>query len=493
MEKTTQNSGGKRRRPFRPAVIAAVIVLLFPSVTGCGELDMLQVIRERVEEAGNPDGTDSTDETDDTTETDDTDITGPAAVTGVALESATLLLGKGDTAQLTATVEPVDAGNPTVSWSSSDTTVAAVDTDGLVTAAGIGTATITVTTTDGEFTAQCSVTVKTWSKTVSGSVTEPLSSITYTDQEADLSFALMACPGGTFPRGTDDSGSGTVAPLWVGQAETTYALVAYVFQWAYDNGKMADGTVDGDLNVTLHGQPILDFTQAGRIDFSDGIFSIDFPYEESYPCGEITWYGAVLFCNWLTEIVDGNADEVVYSNIDSDWDHRETIIDKDKTGFRLLEWDEWECAARYIGTTPPSTGKALDTEAVETDVDGTTYYWTPGEYASGAAEAVDQDNPEETNKVAWSDSSDGSGLRRVGTAGSTDGSIPLSGNPNQLGIFDLSGNSREWSWTRNGDGRYLLGGQGDQDILWIRVGYNALNGTPHHDAYYVGFRFGRNR
>lgn len=56
------------------------------------------------------------------------------------------------TLQLTASVAPLTAIDTTVLWSSSDTDVVTVDSNGLVTAVAVGTATITVTTKDGSFT-----------------------------------------------------------------------------------------------------------------------------------------------------------------------------------------------------------------------------------------------------------------------------------------------------------------------------------------------------
>ena len=56
----------------------------------------------------------------------------------------------GDTATLTATVQPSNATNQNVTWSSDKPDVATVDAAGKVTAVGAGTATITVTTADGE-------------------------------------------------------------------------------------------------------------------------------------------------------------------------------------------------------------------------------------------------------------------------------------------------------------------------------------------------------
>ena len=81
------------------------------------------------------------------------------AVTGVSLDKSTLKLNKGARGKLTATVEPTNATNPAVSWSSSKPEVATVDGEGNVSAVGGGTATITVTTVEGGFTATCEVTV----------------------------------------------------------------------------------------------------------------------------------------------------------------------------------------------------------------------------------------------------------------------------------------------------------------------------------------------
>ena len=88
-----------------------------------------------------------------------TDTTANIAVTGVSVSPETVPLTVGDTANLTATVTPADASDKSVTWTSSDTGVATVDSSGMVTAVAAGTATITVTTTDGGKTASAAVTV----------------------------------------------------------------------------------------------------------------------------------------------------------------------------------------------------------------------------------------------------------------------------------------------------------------------------------------------
>lgn len=80
-----------------------------------------------------------------------------AAVTGVKLDQTTLTLDAGDSAQLTATVQPTNATNKSVTWSANNSNVSV--SGGKVTAKTAGSSVVTVTTADGGYTAQCNVTV----------------------------------------------------------------------------------------------------------------------------------------------------------------------------------------------------------------------------------------------------------------------------------------------------------------------------------------------
>ena len=79
------------------------------------------------------------------------------SVESVSLDKTILTLTEGGTAQLTATVEPSNATNKNVTWSSNNESVATVDASGVVTAVAPGTAAITATA-DGK-SATCTVTV----------------------------------------------------------------------------------------------------------------------------------------------------------------------------------------------------------------------------------------------------------------------------------------------------------------------------------------------
>lgn len=85
---------------------------------------------------------------------------GKIRVTGVSLDPTNIELNIGETSTLNATVTPSYADEKGICWTSSDTGVATIDQNGKVTAVKAGSATIKVTTTDGGYTATCSVTVK---------------------------------------------------------------------------------------------------------------------------------------------------------------------------------------------------------------------------------------------------------------------------------------------------------------------------------------------
>lgn len=84
---------------------------------------------------------------------------GNVAVTGVSLNQSTAQLQVGQNVQLNATVAPSNATNKQVTWTVSNSGVASVSQNGVVTGVSPGTATVTATTADGNKTAVCNVTV----------------------------------------------------------------------------------------------------------------------------------------------------------------------------------------------------------------------------------------------------------------------------------------------------------------------------------------------
>jgi uncharacterized protein YjdB len=81
-------------------------------------------------------------------------------ITNIYLNKSSTSIYIGETESLTATILPTDVINKTLTWSSSNTNIATVDQNGVVTAKAVGTATITAITTDGtNLSASCVVTV----------------------------------------------------------------------------------------------------------------------------------------------------------------------------------------------------------------------------------------------------------------------------------------------------------------------------------------------
>lgn len=84
----------------------------------------------------------------------------PILVSSVTLDKSTATLLLGGVLKLNATVAPENATNKNITWKSSNESIAQVASDGVVTAVGLGKATITVTTADGSnLSATCEITV----------------------------------------------------------------------------------------------------------------------------------------------------------------------------------------------------------------------------------------------------------------------------------------------------------------------------------------------
>lgn len=118
------------------------------------------------------------------------------SVTGVSLNATTATVEAGNKYQLIATVQPTNATNTNVTWSSDKMDIATVDKNGLVTAEAAGTANITVTTEDGNHTAKCVVTV-----TAKEEEKVPATEVTLDKKELTLTVG-----------GTDGTLTATIAP-----------------------------------------------------------------------------------------------------------------------------------------------------------------------------------------------------------------------------------------------------------------------------------------
>ncbi|MCI9125089.1 MAG: Ig domain-containing protein [Eubacterium sp.] len=81
-------------------------------------------------------------------------------VAGVSLDESALEMEAGSTRKLQALIQPHNATNQKVAWSSGNPAIASVDASGIITAVSAGSTVITAVTEDGNYTASCQVAVR---------------------------------------------------------------------------------------------------------------------------------------------------------------------------------------------------------------------------------------------------------------------------------------------------------------------------------------------
>jgi formylglycine-generating enzyme required for sulfatase activity len=306
-----------------------------------------------------------------------------------------------------------------------------------------------------------------------------------------------------FPTVVNNSGTATLTKKYfMCESEVTNALFAEVYQWAYANGRFSTTVTDPnglDSTTAKHGaQELIKLSDSGcRIGYSGVAFSVDTGYE-SHPVSFVSWFGAVMFCNWLTEMRDGNTDKVVYTGIDTTWEAAETVEDASQTGYRLPSTDEWEFAARYVGKNPGGR-----TDLVSAGINGGSssltagYYWIPGNYASGADTYYNSvlDTDPANGIVDGKDANDlvsvysyyyNGGWIATGVTGTA---AVKSKASNHLGIYDMSGNLMEYCFTQGSPVTYRMikGGTWNHTAYFLQIGYESYIPATNEASYY-GFR-----
>lgn len=231
-----------------------------------------------------------------------------------------------------------------------------------------------------------------------------------------------------------------VSGFLMSKYEITYSLWQTVRNWALTNNYNINNEGTQGLNKTKGTNP-------------------------NHPVTSITWFDAIAWCNALSEML--GKEPVYYKDIE----HKEVYKDSkevlnykndfvkwEANGFRLPTEAEYEYAARNKGHRK-----------------GTSQY-------SGS---------NNINEVAWYlDNS--FGTNEVGKK-----------KPNELGLYDLSGNVWEWCWDRYGEYskelqsdphgpddkslRVLKGGSASADAFYCEISERG-NYNPSDKNAYIGFR-----
>jgi formylglycine-generating enzyme required for sulfatase activity len=423
---------------------------------------------------------DGLDTNDPTGPTDPTDPSNPDSgyVTDISISPSITLMEAGDVQNLSATVLPVDAPETGVVWSSGNTSVLTVTNSGVVTAVGGGRAAITAVTIDGGFTD--SVEIRVLPHASFGTITNPVAGDKETYYVDEFEFSVTYLPDNTsgvvLPTGISDSTTATISKdFWMADTEVTYELWYEVRVWASTEASV----LYTFQNVGLEG----DESYAGT------------PNEHKYkPVTNITIRDAMVWTNALTEwfnFHNGTSYDCVFlhahattpirnSNVATP-DVDSPYINTSAKGFRLPTSDEWSISARYIGQSVPLTGNDLDSEYITQNYNGGSptlsigFYWTPGDYASGAV--ADYTHGTDTSAVSWYNINSGLAIHEVAAL-----------TPNSLGIYDMCGNVSEWVWGNTATNRPYRGGHYNSSATDMRLG-QIYTATADYSATTISFRF----
>lgn len=142
-------------------------------------------------------------------------------VTGIDGLPSAGQMNVGESYQLTPTVRPTNATNQSVTWKSSNTTIATVNSNGVVKANAVGVTTITVTTVEGGYTDSCRITVVAGSSPTATVTPTPTTSPTLT-AEKQIAARTKLYLGGSIVAGTLSKSSTLlyVTPKTVNQTKT---------------------------------------------------------------------------------------------------------------------------------------------------------------------------------------------------------------------------------------------------------------------------------
>jgi formylglycine-generating enzyme required for sulfatase activity len=317
-------------------------------------------------------------------------------------------------------------------------------------------------------------------------------------------IAVVSVPAGSFTMGNSGRGDDAVLPPYgftddempthtvtlseyqIGKYEVTNAEFCEVLNWglgmSYVQGDRGAAYTGGD--VYSNGERLLQLIDTDcPIEYSGGRFSWEMRAGSGgtlysmmdHPVIEVTWYGAVAFCAWLS-VMEGltPAYAGAWELVDADTGTPGIQFEE---GYRLPTEAEWERAAAWDGSKHWIYGFVSDTLRGRARCNYNTHV---GSGLDTLVNPLGLSSFPFTSPVGWFS----------GANVSPNGNVQTVDSPSPVGCYDMCGNVSEWCSDRY-DGDYYDGGAMTDPTGPASGSGRVLRGGDWIDPAIVGRSAGR--